>query len=409
MLNSVNPSASPQADLETQSATRGHPQEGMDLRRGSFADRWEAAKHIPQGGEPAIADLVTILNDGSLPWEARWFAARSLGSFATPTVITALIEALGTADGNLDQDLQAAIIAALSQIGPSAIAALSDLLTQPTHQSVAIEALTRIPHPATQAPLVTAVGLTAGANRAKVIEALGQFADLELLPLLTEALQDRASTVRLAALQGLLHLKKQVEEPLWVGWIQPLVGDVHPAVAQRAIHALGRTTDPSATQTLQSWLEATHTPELLKVATAQALAWQGTAAALEVLIHSWEPLPEAVQIAMLQGLSRLSDPRLKARLSDPVQGWLKALPPTPEHSLLRRNLVLLLGQVGEDPVGPILQTFRRDPDAGVRLHAEAALRSRPYTKSEFPPRFPTSQTVGANRIRPSEPGVINQD
>lgn len=363
----------PQVPLESPVAV-AHPLQGeLDLNQGSFEDRWEAAKQISHLGEAAIRDLIAMLSDDRLAWETRWFAARSLGSFDQPPVVTALIEALGTAD----EDLQEAIIEALCHIGPSAIQALSALLTQPTYQTIAIEALTRIPHPATQIPLAAAVDLTTGGTQAKVIEALGQFADLDLLPIFTEAAQNRASSVRLAALQGFIHLRTQVDESHWVAWMQPLTKDVHPAVAQRAIHALGRTTHLAATQALQGVLTAAHTPNPLKTAAVQALAWQGTAAALGVLIQRWDTLGQDTRIALVQGLFQITRPDLKAQISPPVQQWLNRLPATADHSLLRRNLVMLLGQMGDDAALPILHTLSQDADAGVRFHAEAALRSAP--------------------------------
>jgi HEAT repeat protein len=120
-----------------------------------------------------------------------------------------------------------------------------------------------------------------------------------------------------------------------------------------------------------------HTPEVLKIAAAQALAWQGTAAALTVLIAAWESLSRDVQIALVQGLSQITSPSLRTQIGHSVQQWLITLPATAEHSVLRRNLVMLLGQVGGDAAIPMLQTLRQDVDAGVRLHAEAALRSTP--------------------------------
>lgn len=370
MLDFVDPSAPSQAGLAYQAAA-GRPQSNVNLRQGSFEDRWEAAKQIPRLGEAAIPDLIAMLRDDTLAWETQWFAARSLGSFDHPTVIEALIDALGTAD----EDLQAAIIDALCHIGPSAIAALSVLVTEPTYQALAIEVLTRIPHPATQAPLVAAVDLTTETTQAKVIDALGQFADLDLLPIFTQAVQNKASSVRMAGLQGLIRLRTQVDESQWVAWIQPLVEDVNPAVAQRAIHALGRTTDPAATQILQGLLEAIHTPERLKISAAQALAWQGTAAALGVLFQTWDTLGQDIRIALVQGLSQITHPGLKAQMIAPVQQWLNTIPTTADHSLLRRNLVMLLGHIGDDTALPILRTLSQDADAGVRFHAEAALRS----------------------------------
>jgi len=385
LLDFVDPSAPSQAGLACQSAT-GRPQSGVDLRQGSFEDRWEAAKQIPRLGEAAIPDLIAMLRDDTLAWETRWFAARSLGSFDTPTVIAALIDALGTAD----EDLQAAIIDALCHIGPSAIESLSNLVAESAYQTTAIEALARIPHPATQAPLVAAVDLATGATQAKVIEALGQFADLDLLPIFTEAVQNKASSMRLAALQGLIRLRTQVDESCWVVWIQPLVEDVNPTVAQRAIHALGRTPSLAATRTLQGLLEAIHTPELLKIAASQALAWQGTAAALGVLIQTWDTLGQDTRISLVQGLSQITHPGLKAQMIAPVQQWLNTIPATAGHSFLRRNLVMLLGQIGDDAALSTLQTLSQDADAGVRFHAEAALRSTPALKQ---PEFGLGQKL----------------
>lgn len=376
LLDFVDPSPSspadvaPQPDLGILSTARDF-QDGMDLRQGSFADRWEAAKQIPRLGETAISDLMALLKDEALAWETRWFAARSLGHFDHPTVIAALINALNTAD----EDLQEAILDALCHIGPSAIQALSDLVAKPTYQAVAIEALTRIPHPATQPALVAAVDLTTGTTQAKVIEALAQFADLDLLPIFIKARQDRASSVRLAALQGLIRLRMQVTELCWTSWLQPLTEDVNPTVAQRAIHALGRTHNFTATQILQGLLEATYTPETLKIAAAQALARQDTTAALGVLINAWDTLGQTVQLALVPGFSQITQPSLKAQIIHPLRQWLNALPATAEYSLLRRNLVMLLGQLGGDSVMPLLQNLSQDADAGVRCHAEAALRS----------------------------------
>ncbi|MEB3290868.1 MAG: HEAT repeat domain-containing protein [Leptolyngbya sp.] len=343
------------------------------LRWGSFADRWEVAKQVPQMGESAITELMAVLKDDALSWEARWFAARSLGYFDQPMAITALIEALAMADEASDEALQESIIEALSQIGPGAVAALSTLLTHPVHQTAALEALTRIPHPATQLPLIAAVDYTEGAVKAKVIEALGQFADPDLCILFTEALHDRASTVRLAALQSLIVIRRQVDEPDWVTWIQPLVYDINPTVAQKAIQALGRTTSAAATETLQTLLTAHHTPETLQLATVQALAWQETAAALEAIAQNWDTLTTAARVAALQAFSRSRSPMLHDHLSRLVPQWLGELPPTAEHSLLRRHLVLLLGAVGDRQSLPILQALSHDADPGVRLHAVAAL------------------------------------
>lgn len=372
LLNSVDPSAVPQSSLGRPAVTEHRPHPSLGVQWGSFEDRWDAAKRMPLIGEPAIADLIALLQDRTLPWDTRWFAARSLGHFDTPAVVTALVETLPTAE----DDLQAAIIEALSHIGPNAIPTLNTLLFQPAYQSIAVEALTRMAHSATRAPLMTALGMTQGTTKAKVIESLGQLADLDLLPVLIQALDDQASAVRLAAIHGLILLKKQVDEVQWVSWLQRRVEDSDPAVAQRAIQALGRATHRSATQALQAILATPSTPKTLKQSTVQALAWQNTPTALAVLVQTWDTLALDLRITALHALSCAMGTPLQEVLGHQVQRWLNALSPTPDHSLLRRNLIMLLRYMGQEAVTETLHRLRHDADAGVRLHAEAALRSR---------------------------------
>jgi HEAT repeat protein len=74
------------------------------LYAGDFQERWEVAKVFPKLGAIAIAPLIEILEDEEADLELRWFAARILGGFNDPTVITTLVELLKTSE---DEDLAA--------------------------------------------------------------------------------------------------------------------------------------------------------------------------------------------------------------------------------------------------------------------------------------------------------------
>jgi HEAT repeat protein len=103
------------------------------------------------------------------------------------------------------------------------------------------------------------------------------------------------------------------------------------------------------------------------------LSWQASDAALEGLIHHWLQADQTIRLAVVQSLSRLNEQRQTEALGQQFLLWLEALPAIPANSLLRRNLVIALGQTGELAALPLLTTLLTDADEGVRLHAEAAL------------------------------------
>lgn len=320
-------------------------------------------------------ELLELLDTEDVSWEIHWFAIRSLGSFDRPEVIQALIETLFT---TTDDDFCATVIQALGQIGPNAIAALSNFMTHPDCRTSAIQALAGIPHPATQAPLLQALADLAPAEitlRATVIEALGQFATAEIATVMAQALEDRSSRVRLAAIQGWIRLRRQIEPMRWVSPLLPLLQDINLFVAQQAIYALSRTQDVAATAALLDQLTSDTTPKTLKIAAVQALGWQATQTAVDGLSQVWYKGEDDVQAAVVQAFSRMDDPQLRASLVQHMTQWLRDLEPTPARSRLRRNLVMALAHIGGAEAHALLQSLQADSDVGVRLHIEAALRA----------------------------------
>jgi HEAT repeat protein len=269
-------------------------------------------------------------------------------------------------------DLRQAVAAALTQIGPSAIAALGEQLAHPALRPMAVQALARIPHPTTLPLLIEAIADERSPVRAMALDALSPFTDPTTWPVVQQGLQDSAPAVRAAAIRGLLSLRGYLSTDQIVEALTPLIEDVDPGVAQQAVYALGRLSGPAAAAALLRLLTPP-TPEPLQTAVVQALIWQNTAVALTGLIAAWETLEQTARLALVQGLPTLV-PDLLPQAAQALLRWLGATPAAAEHSLLRRHLVLALGQVGHGGAEPLLRSLLDDPDRGVQLHAEAALR-----------------------------------
>lgn len=336
---------------------------------GDFHDRWDQARQVAHLGEAALADLLAILENEDGDWEARWFAARALGELNQPQVVPALI---ATFAATTDDDLRQAVAAALTQIGPPAIAALGEQLAQPALRPVAVQALARIPHPATLPLLIEATDDVRSRVRATALDALSPFADPVTWPVVQQGLQDSAPAVRAAAIRGLLSLRSHLSVDQMVESLAPLVNDPDETIAQQAVYALGRLSGPAAAAALLRLLPA-YNPVSLQTAAVQALIWHDTTLALTGLIAAWDTLAQAARLALVQGLPTLV-PELQPQAALALQGWLRATPAVAEHSPLRRHLVLALGQVGRADAEPLLRSLLNDPDRGVQLHAEAALR-----------------------------------
>ncbi|HSM80625.1 MAG TPA: HEAT repeat domain-containing protein [Nodosilinea sp.] len=368
-LSALDPSDSPDRSSALSESTGTGPSRVVTgLCVGDFHDRWDQVRQVAALGEAAVADLLAILQDDDQDWEARWFAARALGDRAQPEVIAALIDTFAQ---TADDDLRRAVAAALTQIGPPAIAALGQQLSQPALRPVAVQALARIYHPATVPLLLGVVGELRSQVLATALDALGAFADPATLPTLRRELANPAATVRAAAIRGLLNLRSTLDPATLAPWLAPRLQDSDLAVAQQAAYALGRLPVTAATEPLLQLLP-TAAPAL-QVSIVQALLWQNTAPALAGLIAAWPDLSEAARLALTQGVATLDlDLRPQAALA--LAHWLRALPATPAHSPLRRHLILALGQIGTAALAPDLHALLEDPDQGVRLHAEAALR-----------------------------------
>ncbi len=238
---------------------------------------------------------------------------------------------------------------------------------------MAVQALARIQHPDTIPLLLQVMDDLRSTVRATAIDALSAYGDPVTLAAIEQSLADESSLVRLTAIRAMVGLRSHLGGDRLVAAISPLLADADAQVAQQAIYALGRVS--TAHCPLMALLE-TGPSDNVKTAVVQALVWQGTPQSVAGAIAAWDRLDRSSQLALVAGLPSLP-PTLKVEILPTLRHWLRALPTTSDTSRLRCQLVLTLGQMGDDgrlPIASDLRSLLQDPDPAVQIHAEAALR-----------------------------------
>lgn len=347
------------------------------LEWGDFQAKWEVAKLLPALGEEAIAPLMELLQDEDAELESRWFAARILGEFDHPSVVQALIDILQTAQ---DEDLTGIAAETLASLGTSAITALATLLSDEATRLPAVQSLAQIRHSATIEPLLTVVDDPQPAIRALAIEALGTFHDPRIPPLLLQALQDPFAPVRQAAIQG-LAVRTDIAPDFDL--VTPLVDrlwDLNLSVCQQAAIALGRLGTEAAAAALFRALQSPNTPTSLQLDLVRALSWTETSGQLAYLQQAlaWLGPSESADPVFQEIVTRLgrwSDPDLQRQASATLIACLSAEYAAIQQATVKQAIALALGQLGQLESMDALIQLLADDDAGVRLHAIAALKA----------------------------------
>lgn len=353
------------------------------LEAGDFAASWDLAKILPSLGEDAINPLIDLLQDTEAELESRWFAARILGEFDTPATVQALIAILQKAD---DADLSLMAAEALSNLGSSAIAALTNLLQQEDSRLLTVKSLAKIHHPEVVAPLLSVVSDPQPAIRAIAIEALANFHDPQIDAVLLEALTDPATSVRSVAISAVGVRPQLTAASDLVTRLADRLLDLNLAVCQQAAIALGRIGSEEAVSALFCVLKSPHTPVALQVEVIRALGWAESIIALEYLRQAidWLKQPETdptIYQEIAAVLGRWSDPTLKPEVAGILIKWLNSDHPAMNHPQVKQTIALSLGHLGQlQSVEPLTQLLA-DEDMGVRLHAIAALKSLDFQAS----------------------------
>ncbi|MDJ0800368.1 MAG: HEAT repeat domain-containing protein [Calothrix sp. MO_167.B12] len=346
------------------------------LSCGDFRERWEVAKIIPKLGEAVIKPLLLIVEDEAADVEVRWFALRILGEFNEPQIILSLVNLVQSTD---EEDLSIAATTALSNIGNSAIVALSQLLEHEKSRLLAVKSLSQIRRSSTIEPLISVVNDINPEIRAIAIEALGSFHEERLIPILIQALQDTSAAVRKEAvialgmrgeLKGKFDLVKQ---------LQPLLYDLNLEVCQQSAIALGRMKDEQGVEVLFQVLISTTAPLLLKQEIIRVLSWSGSQPALVFLekilyVNNLESYQEELCQEIVTVLGNQKLPQLRLKSAQILINFLNSEQAIASISNIKQAIATSLGELRELSALASLEQLAHDPEQVVRLHAIAALK-----------------------------------
>ncbi|MBD0268800.1 MAG: HEAT repeat domain-containing protein [Cyanobacteria bacterium Co-bin8] len=344
------------------------------LLLGNFHDRWEVTKRLQNFGEEAISPILALLGDDSLDWEVRWFAARTLGEFDRPEVVAALLSLFMATE---DEELRQSAADALTQIGPSAVAALAHSLRERDRKPIAAQALAQIRHRSTIPPLLELAQDESASLRALALEALAGYPEPRVLTAVQAALVDPAGEVRLQAVRALGAYRQKLDPQDLMDWLEPRLQDGHLGVCQAAIALLGRLSLPTAAARLIALIQTPTTPKSLRLKAIQSLGWMGIRPAVEGLLEIWQEASVDERSAIVTALSHQPETELRELAAQALLSWLQQLSlerPSSELEPLRRQSALALGQMRVVAARATLEVLKEDPDEGMRLHAIAALR-----------------------------------
>ncbi|MEM8639937.1 MAG: HEAT repeat domain-containing protein [Cyanobacteria bacterium P01_G01_bin.54] len=339
---------------------------------GDFQDRWELIKVLPYLGMPAFKALERLLLDEGMTFEIRWFAARMLGAFQDPIAVSPLVNCLRTAS---DPEVIQVAALALASLGEVAIAPLTVALADPEQCAMALQALTQIHHAAIIDPLLTVVAHPDPHLRALVIEALSNFQQPRLVPVLITALQDTAAAVRKEAVigLGLWATTGRSSVPLFEV-LQPCLWDLHLEVCQQAAIALGRLGSPEAVTALSDLVQTATTPPPLQREAIRALGRIETRQMVDAVQGMLPTVTPESQVEIIQVLGRLETAELKQLATQVLLGFFETTAPAPLSLRVLKELTQAWARLQSPIALDALEQLAESEVATIRLHAIAAMK-----------------------------------
>lgn len=334
-----------------------------------FQHKWEVAKLLPLFGSKIVVTLCNLVRDETIAGEVRWYVCKILGNFPEQRVILTLVELL---QQTTDPELVSVTGKTLIEIGDRAIDALVDLLSQPKHRRLAVQALSYIRTTATIDPLIEVAGDSEPELRTIAISALSSFHDRRIPPVLVSALQDKASSVRKEAAIALGFRPELCQELDLVTHLQPLLQDLNLEVCRQAAIALGRMRQETANTALFEVLQADTTPIGLKSDLVKALGWSETASGISYLHLALNQESELVVREIAIALGKINTPELKLKSTLALLDlWQKR-----SHcsSTTKQILATSLGELRQSAAVTVLKQLSADSDRKVKLHAICALK-----------------------------------
>ncbi len=338
---------------------------------GDFTEKWAITKIIPYLGTTVIETLISILEDESIDLEVRCFAVRILGNFKEQVVVIALASLLQNTE---EEELIEIASETLSHLGAIAIDVFVALLAEPKYRKLAASSLAYIRRPQTLPALLSLAEDPDLEIRTIVIEAIGSFHDRRVPPVLINALQDPAASVRKEAAIALGFRPDLCTELDLVHHLKPLLYDLNPQVCHQATITLGRMKHESATTALNEVLSSQHTPIALKLDLVKALGWSEIGLALEYLQQALLTEIDLVTQEIITILGRITAYNLQEKATQILVDFWDSVAKNDTNPDLKQVLAMSLGELGKFQAQDTLKQLAGDNNTRVRLHAIAGLK-----------------------------------
>jgi len=325
-VSSKESSSQEAPSIQEQTVEEQEIQQALELLlAGDFHSRWDKSKRFVkrfQSDRP-IPFLIQALQSSTEP-EYQWFLIRILGEYDQPIVVERLAHFLVSTP---EAELQAEVIRALTRLGNSAIATLSQQL-QSNHlpqRRLAARALSHIRRSHVIEPLLSIVRDADSQLRLIAIEALGSFHDARITPVLISALTDE-DAITTEAVRALGRRSDLLDTYDLIKLLQKCMTQRSEAIAKESATALGRLGTEEAAVALGSVLTQP-APTAVKVAAVRALSWTDSAIAMAYLATAFEYKPPVVMPTLkreiAKALGQARTPANKFTAAKPLVGWLQ--------------------------------------------------------------------------------------
>ena len=210
--------------------------------------------------------------------------------------------------------------------------------------------------------------------RVIALKAIGSFHDRRVPPILINALQDPAASVRKEAAIALGFRPDLCTELDLVSHLKPLLYDLNPQVCHQTAITLGRMKHESAITALNEVLSSQHTPLALKIDLVRALGWSEIDLALEYLQQALITEIDLVSREIITILGRISAANLQEKATQILVDFWNSVTENDRNPDLKQVLAMSLGELGKHQAKDTLKQLAEDNNSRVRLHAIAGLK-----------------------------------
>lgn len=349
------------------------------LEFGNFEEKWSIAKILVKYGESIIPILKPIVLDENADREYRWYALKILSELQNPSIILMVTQLLEITE---DEDLITLATQTLANQGNKAISLLSELLEFPEYRLLAVKALAQIPNAKVIQPLLSVVADEDQEIRLIVIATLGKFDKPEILPILSNALNDHVSAIRKEALNGLGLRKKYPQETDLVKLISPLLNDVNLTVCQQAALSLSRLKSDRAASALFTPLKSSNTPLPLQIHLVRALAWMEIPSSIDYLAQSLFFVNDATILEIITLFGMMSDYEHKSKLIAILLNFYHSNNLATQEPEILQALCYSWQKLNAIEAVAILKEIANHQNEAVRYHAQFALKELQTMKYE---------------------------